>query len=303
MTIFTGIWVPLVTPFRNGNIDFPALQKTAQHLLACGITGLVACGTTGEAAALSEKQQLAVLDAVIEAAPNHPVIMGLSDNNLPALLSRLDQIQQKTIAGLLVPPPYYIRPSQAGLIDFFNRVADAASVPVVIYNIPYRTGVTMELETLRAIAQHERVKAIKDCGGNLALTMQLIADGDLAVMAGEDQQILSMLCLGGSGAIAAAAHVRPDLFALLPQLVEAGKLAQARAIFFRLLPLIRMLFEEPNPGPLKAALALMGHMQNELLPPMQAMSVAGADKLKGELIRLECLSQFAPRADAAVFPM
>jgi len=124
MTSFTGIWVPLVTPFRNGNIDFPALQKTAQHLLASGISGLVACGTTGEAAALTEDQQLAVLDALIEAAPAHPVIMGLSDNNLPSLLSRLERIQQRRIAGLLVPPPYYIRPSQAGLVDFFRRVAD-----------------------------------------------------------------------------------------------------------------------------------------------------------------------------------
>lgn len=289
MTSFTGIWVPLVTPFRNGNIDFPALQKTAQHLLASGISGLVACGTTGEAAALTEDQQLAVLDALIEAAPAHPVIMGLSDNNLPSLLSRLDRIQQRRIAGLLVPPPYYIRPSQAGLVDFFRRVADAATVPVVIYNIPYRTGIAMELETLRAIAQHERVTAIKDCGGNLASTMQLIADGNLAVMAGEDQQILSMLCLGGSGAIAAAAHVRPDLFALLPALVQTGQLTQARAIFYRLLPLIQKLFDEPNPGPLKAALAMMGHMQNELLPPMQSMSAAGAEALRIELLRLECL--------------
>lgn len=110
MTSFTGIWVPLVTPFRHGNIDFPALQNTAQHLLASGISGLVACGTTGEAAALTEDQQLAVLDALIEAAPAHPVMMGLSDNNLPSLLSRLDRIQQRRIAGLLVPPPYYIRP-------------------------------------------------------------------------------------------------------------------------------------------------------------------------------------------------
>ena len=289
MTSFTGIWVPLVTPFRNGNIDFPALQKTAQHLLASGISGLVACGTTGEAAALTEDQQLAVLDALIEAAPAHPVIMGLSDNNLPSLLSRLERIQQRRIAGLLVPPPYYIRPSQAGLVDFFRRVADAASVPVAIYNIPYRTGIAMELGTLRTIAQHERVTAIKDCGGNLATTMQLIADGNLAVMAGEDQQILSMLCLGGSGAIAAAAHVRPDLFALLPALVQTGQLTQARAIFYRLLPLIQKLFDEPNPGPLKAALAMMGHMQNELLPPMQSMSAAGAEALRIELLRLECL--------------
>jgi len=289
MTSFTGIWVPLVTPFHNGKIDFPALQKTARSLIAAGISGLVACGTTGEAAALCEDEQIAVLDAVIEAVPDHPVVMGLCDNNMPSLLNRLNRIQDRPIAGLLVPPPYYIRPSQAGLIEYFNALADAASAPVIIYNIPYRTGVTMELETLRAIAQHERVVAIKDCGGDLALTMQLIADGNLAVLAGEDQQILSTLCLGGGGAIAASAHLRPDLFVRLPLLVHAGRLNEARAIFYRLLPMIHRVFDEPNPGPVKAALAMVGLMRDELRSPMQAVSAETQETLRGELTRLECL--------------
>src|SRR5471030_3145783 len=138
MTNFTGIWVPLVTPFHNGEIDFPALQATARNLIAAGISGLVACGTTGEAAALSEDEQLAVLDAVIEVVPDHRVIMGLCDNNIKSLLSRLQRIQDRPIAGLLVPPPYYIRPSQTGLVAYFNAIADAATAPIIIYNIPYR---------------------------------------------------------------------------------------------------------------------------------------------------------------------
>jgi 4-hydroxy-tetrahydrodipicolinate synthase len=214
--------------------------------------------------------------------------MGLCDNNMASALRRLKRIQERPVAGLLVTPPYYIRPSQAGLVEYFNVLADAASVPVIIYNIPYRTGVAMELETLRAIAQHERVVAIKDCGGSLALTMQLIVDGDLYVLAGEDQQILSTLCLGGSGAIAASAHIRPDLFVRLPQLVREARLDEAREIFYRLLPMIHRLFEEPNPAPVKAALAIMGQMRDELRSPMQAASAEMREALREELKCLDC---------------
>ena len=289
MAGFGGIWVPLVTPFRDGEIDFASLKLLASGMVKAGIAGLVVCGTTGEAAALSEEEQLAALDAVIAAVPGAPVVMGLCDNNIASLLARLKRIEQRPIAGLLIPPPYYIRPSQAGIAAYYKTVADAASVPVIVYNIPARTGVAMELETLRAIAQHERVVAIKDCGCDLALTMQLIADGQLDVMAGEDQQILSTLCLGGSGAIAASAHIRPDLFAGLPALVAAGRLAEAREVFYRLLPAVHLAFKEANPGPVKAALALMGKMQNELRAPMQVASAGLQLEIAAELRRLDCL--------------
>lgn len=289
MTGFSGIWIPLVTPFRDGEIDVASLKLLAIGLVKAGIAGLVVCGTTGEAAALSEDEQLAALDAVIEAVPGAPVVMGLCDNNIVSLLGRLKRIERRPIAGLLVPPPYYIRPSQAGIAAYYNTVADAASVPVIVYNIPARTGVALELETLRAIARHERVVAIKDCGCDLALTMQLIADGQLSVMAGEDQQILSTLCLGGAGAIAASAHIRPDLFASLPGLVEAGRLTEAREVFYRLLPAIHMTFQEANPGPVKAALALMGKMQNELRAPMQVASAGLQREFSAGLKRLDCL--------------
>lgn len=289
MASFTGIWVPLVTPFRDSAIDFPALKILTRHLVAGGVSGLVVCGTTGEAAAQSEAEQLAVLDALLESAPGIPVVMGLSDNNIGALLGRLKQIQCRPVAGLLVPAPYYIRPSQTGLLQYFRTVADAASVPLILYNIPYRTGVALELDTIRALAQHERIVAIKDCGGDPALTMQLIADAKLNVLAGEDLQIFSTLCLGGSGAIAASAHIRPDLFVRMAQLLQSADLAEARRIFYLLSPMIRRLFEEPNPGPLKAALQMMGLMRDELRAPMQAASDASREQLTLELERLECL--------------
>ncbi len=289
MSGFTGIWVAIVTPFRNNAIDFPALEALARHLAGAGVAGLVVCGSTGEAAALDGSEQISALDAVLQAVPECPVVMGLAGNNLPAMLRHLDKIQSRRIAGLLVPPPYYIRPSQSGLLEFFNTIADAALVPVVAYNIPYRTGITLESETLTAIARHDRVVAIKDCGGDHASTLQLIADGLLQVLAGEDQQVFTTLCLGGSGAILASAHIRPDLFVRMTQLIRSGELNEARTIFYRLLPIIRLLFQEPNPGPLKSALAMMGMIRDELRAPMQTASAALREQLAVELKRLECI--------------
>lgn len=289
MTCFTGIWVPLVTPFHHGEIDFPALQTLARKMAQAGVAGLVVCGTTGEAAALTGQEQLAVLDAVLKAAPDCRVVMGLAGNNLRALLGTLKQLEAMPIAGLLVPPPYYIRPSQAGIVDYFETLADAAPAPLIIYNIPYRTGVAIERQTIAAIARHERVVAIKDCGGSAALTMDLIRDAQLEVLAGEDEQIFSTLCLGGAGAIAASAHIRPDLFVRMAQLVQAGQLEPARKLFYDLLPMIRLLFAEPNPAPVKEALALMGLMRNELRSPMKGASPELSARLKQELIRIERL--------------
>jgi 4-hydroxy-tetrahydrodipicolinate synthase len=289
MISFTGIWVPLVTPFHNGEIDFSVLRTLAQRIAGSGVSGLVVCGSTGEAAALNEDEQLASLDAVLDAVPDCPVVMGLAGNNMAAMRAKLDKIQRRRIAGILATAPYYIRPSQAGLVEYFRMLADASAVPLILYDIPYRTGVAIALDTFRTLAQHERIVALKDCGGNQSNTMSLITDGALNVLAGEDGQLLSTVCLGGSGGILASAHIRPDLFARIVQLVKAEQLNEAREIFYRLLPMIRLLFEEPNPGPLKAALAMMGEMRDELRAPMQTASAEMKEKLVRELARLECL--------------
>ena len=289
-TDFSGIWVALVTPFcasAKAEVDFPALQALASKLIADGVAGLVVCGSTGEAAALSEDEQLQVLDAVLAVTPAHQVIMGLSGNHMGQVLHRLAAIGQRQTAGVLVTPPYYIRPSQAGILHYFHEIADASAVPVLLYNIPYRTGVSMELPTLQQLARHPNIVAIKDCGGNLQATMQLIMDGDIQVLTGEDHLLFTTLCLGGAGGILASAHVRPDLFLRLQAHINAGQLEQARAIFYQLLPVMQALFEEPNPAPLKAALAASGVMQACLRAPMQSASAETASKLLRAMAQLD----------------
>jgi 4-hydroxy-tetrahydrodipicolinate synthase len=269
MASFSGIWVALVTPFNNNAVDLPAVKRLAQYLIASGVSGLVVCGTTGEAAALSNEEQLAVLDAVLDVVPASQVVMGLSGNNMLDTLQMQQEIQLRDIAGVLIPAPYYIRPSQCGLVDYFTQLADASSVPVILYNIPRRTGIVMELQTIRKIARHPQVKAIKDCGGNPDTTMALIDDGEIDVMTGEDNLILTTLCLGGTGAISASAHIYPQRFVQLVQQVADGDLAAARANFYALLPMIHQMFSFPNPAPVKAALAQQGLIRNELRSPMQ----------------------------------
>ncbi|MCH8619665.1 4-hydroxy-tetrahydrodipicolinate synthase [Undibacterium sp. TS12] len=279
---FSGIWVALITPFTDSAdaaIDFPALQTLAKKLIADGATGLVVCGSTGEAAALSSDEQLQVLDAVLAVVPARQVIMGLSGNHMQNVLDRLALTGQRQVAGVLVTAPYYIRPSQAGVLHYFQTIANASAVPVLLYNIPYRTGVNMELPTLRELARHDNIVAIKDCGGNLHATMQLIIDDEIQVLAGEDHQVFSTLCLGGTGAILASAHLRPDLFARMHKLISEGQLDQARSIFYHLLPVMQALFEEPNPAPLKAVLASIYPMQANLRAPMQNASIAMNEKI------------------------
>lgn len=269
MSSFQGIWVPLVTPFHHGAIDFVGLRRLVSHLLESGVDGIVVCGTTGEAAALGKHEQLAVLDAVLELVPAERVVMGLAGNNLTELLQFQNEILKRPLAGLLVPPPYYIRPSQAGLEAFFKTVADASGVPIILYDIPYRTGVAFEQATLLSIVAHERIVAIKDCGGNQATTLALLASGKVDVLCGEDPQIFNALCLGATGAIAASAHVHPELFVALYRQIRDNQLAAGRTTFFRLLPLIQSLFIEPNPAPVKTALSLQGLIDDELRAPMQ----------------------------------
>ena len=278
-SVFQGVWVPLVTPFSGGAVDGGALRRLVRHYAAAGVDGLVVCGSTGEAASLDDAEQLAVLDAVLTEAGRLPVVMGLAGNHQGHVLQRLSAFGTRPLAGILAPAPYYVRAGQEGAAAYFRCLADASRFPLVLYDIPYRTGTTLDTETLLSLAAHPNIAAIKDCGGSLAKTLALIADGQMNVLAGEDLQSLSTLCLGGTGMIAAAAHIRPDLFVAMYQAVRAQQLDLARRLFQALVPMIQLAFEEPNPGPLKAQLGRQGLLSEELRLPMPAASAALAVRM------------------------
>ena len=283
---FSGLWIPLITPFTGDAVDHPALTRLVKHYAAAGVKGFVACGSTGEAAALDKTEQLAVLDTVLAAAGALPVIMGLSGYHLGHTIAWVQELAQRPIAGLLVPAPHYIRPAQAGLVQWFTALAGASDKPLVVYDIPYRTGATITLETLLTLAAHPNILAIKDCGGDASKTQALVTDGRLQVLAGEDAQIFSTLALGGAGAIAACAHVRTAQFVEVVRMLQQGQLQGARKLWKPLVPLVSAVFAEPNPAVIKAVLAQQGLIQDGLRLPMMAASAGATERLLAAMKKL-----------------
>jgi len=286
---YAGIWVPVVTPFlpatAGGRIDGAALAALVRTLVEAGVHGFVACATTGEAAALDDDERAAVLATVLKAGAGRPVLMGASGvrpADVAAQCARWHALadghpQGRALAGFLVPAPAYVRPSQAALVAYYAEVARAAAPrDLVVYDIPYRTGVEMSLATLREIARLPGVRALKDCGGDVRKTRALIADGEIAVLAGDDHRIFATLCEGGAGAIAASAHLHPQRFVALAQAIRAGRLADARTLHHALAPLVDALFAEPSPAPLKAVLARLGAIDGALRAPLLPAGAAAA---------------------------
>jgi 4-hydroxy-tetrahydrodipicolinate synthase len=290
---FSGIWVPLVTPLRDGAggepaVDAPALARLVKHLAAQGVAGFVACGSTGEAAMLDEDEQALVLQAALDGAGDKPVLMGLAGVRPQRVAERARRLAEAfPLAGYLVSAPAYVKPDQAGLLDFFRTVADASALPVVAYDVPSRTGVRIAPQTLLALAGHPRIRAVKDCSADPDAALALLRDGRLALLAGNDDELFAQLALGAHGAITASAHMRPDLFVRLHALLRDQHLHAAQTLWRALRPLTEALFTEPNPAPVKGALARQGLIGPALRAPMRAASPATLERVDAVLARLQ----------------
>lgn len=281
---FSGMWLPVITPFREGRVDHVALSRLVAYYRDCGVHGFVALSTTGEALALTCGEQDAVLNTIMMAADGRPVIAGVTGINAEQMIARIAElgclrVAGHRLAGLMVSSPAYIRPSQAGLVAYFTKLADLSVLPLVLYEIPYRTGVTMTLETLLLLARHPQIQAIKDCAGSVAITQALITDGGLQVLAGEDMNVLQSLSMGARGAITAGMHVSPEELIRLYECVRYGDLAEAQRIFRVFAPLVAWLYAEPNPAPVKGWLAAQGWMTDELRFPLLPASRGVVERL------------------------
>lgn len=277
MLDFSGIWIPLVTPFRDGHIDLPALARLVRHLAAEGAAGFVVGGSTGEAAMLDIGEQDQLLAATLDAAGPLPVLMGLSGTRPERVAARARQLADtQRLAGFLVSAPAYVKPSQAGIADFFVAVAEASPKPVVAYDVPARTGVRIEPATLMALAAHPRIVALKDCSADRATAEAVLCDGRLKLLAGNDDELFDQLARGAAGGITASAHIATARFVELHRLIAQQQLEAARTLWRRLAPLTRALFAEPNPAPVKALLARQGWLHDELRMPMRPAATATA---------------------------
>ncbi len=283
--MFEGIWIPLVTPFHHGQIDTAALHRLVRHYQAAGVTGFVALGTTGEAALLSQVERYTVLETVAEACGDRtPFLIGIGAPDTLEMVSQLRHYARWPAAGYLVPPPYYVCPSQAGLRWHFSRIAAETSRPIVLYNVPKRTGVSIAPHTSLMLAEIPNIVAIREC---VADHFAALRGGPLQVLSGDDGALLKCLQQGGSGGILAGAHIRPDCFVALVTDVRAGRLEAAARLAERLAPLAALLFAEPNPAPVKALLAETGLIRAETRPPILPISDTLRSRLAAALARLD----------------
>ena len=287
--LFQGSAAALPTPMRGGEIDFEAFERLIDRQIDGGTAALVVCGTTGEPASLSAKEREWLIECALRrSAGRVPVIVGAGSNDTRAAAALVRQACAAGADGALCVTPYYNKTTQAGLVAHFTALADAADIPLILYNVPSRTGVNLLPETAAALARHPNIRGVKEASGDIAQVAALtrLCGDALAVYAGNDEMTLPVLSLGGQGVISVAANVCPARVAELCARFFEGDVAAARAIQLRLLPLIEALFHEVNPIPVKAALSLMGLCRDEARLPLVPASAETRSKLRAVLAEL-----------------
>ena len=274
---FEGAIPALVTPFRDGAIDMDALRRLVETCIDGGVVGLVPCGSTGESATLTHAEHPEVVRAVVQMAKGRvPVIAGTGSNNTKEAIVLTRYAKRAGADAALVITPYYNKPTQNGLIAHFTAVAGSADIPVILYNVPGRTGVNMAAETVARLAEVPNIVGVKEASGNLAQICDILrmTPKTFCVLSGDDGLYYPMLALGAKGIISVVSNVAPKEMADLYDAFALGEVAKARDLHFRLWPLMQALFIETNPIPAKTALAMMGKIREEFRLPLCAMSAA-----------------------------
>jgi 4-hydroxy-tetrahydrodipicolinate synthase len=290
-TSLHGLWLPLVTPFRNGELDETSLRRLVRHYAALPLNGLILAATTGEGLTLAPEETERLVFAVrdeIGGASNLSVCLGLSGSNTRALLDTLDSTAAWPIDGYLISCPYYSRPSQQGLQRHFSALADRARHPVMLYNIPYRTGVNLGNEVMLRLADHPDIVGLKDCCSEREQSLELLRrrPAGFAILTGEDAQYHEALVDGADGGILASAHIETETFALVRNLVVAGEHDAALSCWRSVADLTRLLFSEPSPAPIKYWLWRSGLIDSaEVRLPMTEVSAGLAARLDQEIER------------------
>ena len=290
--MFAGCTVAMVTPFKDGEVDLPALRTLVEWQLTQGTPTISPVGTTGEAPTLSHDEHERVVAHVIEAAAGKARVLPGTGSNSTTEAIRLTRFAARAGAdGALLVAPYYNRPSQEGLYRHFAAVAESVDLPLVLYNIPGRTGRNIEPETVERLASIARIVAIKEAAGSLDQVSELVLRTNLTILSGDDSLTLPMLAVGAEGVVSVVANLVPrDVMSLITAFQE-GRLGEARQTHGRLFPLCRdLLGLAPNPVPLKAALALLGRGNGELRLPLCPLDQTSRDLLRQALIHFGLLT-------------
>ena len=280
--LFTGVGTALVTPFKNGKIDYEALDRLVEEQIANGVSALIAAGTTGEPATMDWDEHLAVIRRVVEKADHRvPVIAGTGSNATSEAVYAAKHSAEFGADAQLVVTPYYNKTSQAGLVAHFNAIADAATLPVIVYNVPSRTGLNIGPEALAKICEHENVIAVKEANSDVGQAMEKIRlCGDkVDFYSGNDDLIVPMIAMGFKGVISVVSNILPAETSRMAEMALQGNFKEAADIQLKLLPFINALFSETSPIPIKAAMARMGMLADEVRLPLVPMTDKPREKM------------------------
>lgn len=270
---FKGTGVAIVTPFhKHGTVDFTSLGKIIEHIINNGVNYIVALGTTGETATLTEKEKIAVTDFIIETTDKRvPIVLGIGGNNTQKLIEQIKETNFDGIDAILSVSPYYNKPQQKGLFYHFKSIADVAPVPMIIYNVPGRTGVNISVETTLKLANEvESIIGIKEASGNMIQIMQLIKDKpkDFLIISGDDALTMPSICAGADGVISVVANAFPKEFSEMVDFALKGNMIKAKELHYKLYDFGNAIFEDGSPAGIKAALEALELCQNNLRLPL-----------------------------------
>lgn len=288
MAIFEGAGVALVTPFKeNGEVNYEKLEEIVEKQIAGGTDAIIACGTTGEASTMSHEEHLDVVRYVCQVTKKRiPVIAGTGSNCTETAVYLSVEAEKYGADGLLLVSPYYNKATQKGLICHFSAVAEAVKIPILLYNIPGRTGVTIQPETIASLCKNvDNIVGVKEASGNFSAmaTMMNLADGQVDLYSGNDDQIVPLLALGGKGVISVLSNIAPAQTHAICQAFFDGNPAESARLQLAAIPLITELFREVNPIPVKAAMNLMGKGVGPLRLPLTEMEPQNQEKLRAAM--------------------
>ncbi len=283
---FQGTMTALITPFRNDEIDEIALRGLVEFQISGGVDALVPCGTTGESVTMTADERRRVIEIVIEqTAGRVPVIAGTGSNNTRQAIADTRHARTAGADAALVVVPYYNKPTQAGLLAHYRAIADASDLPIILYNVPGRTGINMTAETTLELAQHPMIAGIKEACGSLDQVSELIAGAPegFVVLSGDDSLTLPMMSVGADGVISVLSNIVPSAMAALTSACRREDYPRARDLHNELFPLMRAMFIENNPTAVKTAASLLGLCSDELRLPLTAMSPANRERIAAAL--------------------
>lgn len=261
-----GVMVPLVTPFKDGEVDYESYSRMVKGLIEDGINGILPLATTGESPTVSEYEYEKILEKTIECTNKRvPIYTGLGGNNTADVVKKLKVIEKYDIDGILSVAPYYSRPNQKGLYEHFKAISESTKKDIIIYNIPYRTGTNIENETLIRLSELNNIIGVKDCSGNMKQTTDLLINrpDNFSIMTGEDAYFYTTLALGGDGGIMASASIKPKEFIEIYNLMKNNNHQEALQKWKGLYNMVPLLFAEPNPTPVKYCLKKLGIIDSD----------------------------------------